>query len=131
MRRMLLLASLLAAPAAFATGERITLTGASEAFRDTLCISMSCVSAGPKDFTVNVRAVKGAFEVKVTSASGQHRLTHLAPANTEGRLSSTDLVRATSLVVRAIEEGPIPSAAPAKKAVASRKARPKSYLAAR
>lgn len=135
MRRLLLLAAVLAAPAALATGERILLTGHSEAFKETLCISMTCVTGGARDFTVAVRPARGGMEVSVTSASGQHRLSHVAPLNAEGRVSSTDLVRATSLVVQAIERGPVASSAPArvsKKAVATRKKlRPGSLLANR
>jgi hypothetical protein len=132
MRRLLLLAAVLAAPAALATGERILLTGSAEAFKETLCISMNCVAGGARDFTVAVRPGKGSVEVTVTSASGQHRLSHVAPLNDEGRVSSTDLVRATSLVVQAIEKGPVAGSAPAKKAVAAKKkARPVSLLANR
>lgn len=132
MRRLLLLAAVLVAPAALATGERILLTGQAEAFKETLCISMNCVVGGARDFTVAVRPGKASVEVVVTSASGQHRLSHVAPLNDEGRVSSTDLVRATSLVVQAIEKGPVASSAPAKKAVAAKKkARPGSLLANR
>lgn len=134
MRRLLLLAAVVAAPAAFATGERIVVTGQGEAFKETLCISMTCVTGGARDFTVAVRPARGGVEVSVTSASGQHRLAHVAPLNAEGRLSSTDLVRATSLVVQAIERGPVASPTPVAKkaAVASRKkVRPGSLLANR
>lgn len=133
MRRLLLLAAVLVAPAALATGERILLTGGhAEAFKETLCISMNCVAGGARDFTVAVRPGKASVEVTVTSASGQHRLSHVAPLNDEGRVSSTDLVRATSLVVQAIEKGPVAGSAPAKKAVAAKKKlRPGSLLANR
>lgn len=105
--RLAVVAALALAPAAFATGERITLTGQGEQLRDTLCLSMSCVTAGPRDFTVSARPVNGALEVTVTSSSGQHRLTHRAPLNEDGLVSTTDLVRATSLVLSAIERGPV------------------------
>jgi len=134
MNRLALVAALMLAPAAFATGERISVTGAAAPLKETLCFSMDCVQNGGKDFTVAGRSVKGGVEFTVTSSSGQVRLTHVAPVNEFDRVSSTDLVHVTSLVVRAIEKGPIanasPSPAPVKKAVASRKL-PKSAVAKR
>lgn len=127
MVRSALALAALVATSAFATGERLSITGAATPLRETLCISMTC-GAGAKDFTVSGRAVKGGLELTVTSASGQHRLTHLAPLNENGQLSSTDLVRATSLVVKAIENGPV--AAPAPKKLAVRKL-PRSAVAKR
>lgn len=123
MLRPTLAFALLFASAAFATGERITVTGAAAPLKETLCISMTCVQ-GPKDFAVSGRPVKGGLELTVTSAAGQHRLSLVAPLNENGQLSSTELVRVTSLVVKAIENGPVAAskpAAPAKKALASRK----------
>lgn len=136
MIRLLLCVTLLAAPAALATGERISLVGASDAFRETLCISMTCVSGGGKDFTVTARPARGGLDVVVTSASGQHRLTHHVPLNADGRISSTDLVRATSLILQAIERGPVagaPSPAPKKAKLARKTAKPRpgSLLATR
>jgi hypothetical protein len=46
-------------------------------------------------------------------ATGQRRLTFVAPAKADGTVSSTELVHATSLVLRAIEQAPAPAAAPA------------------
>ncbi|MFZ5440838.1 MAG: hypothetical protein ACOZQL_12585 [Myxococcota bacterium] len=121
MVRTALAIAVLTASAAFATGERITITGAAAPLQDTLCFSMTC-GQGPKDFTVSGRAVKGGVELTVTSASGQRRLTHVAPLNADGQIGSTDLVRATSLVVKAIENGPIAATPPAaKKTLASRR----------
>lgn len=128
MIRSLVLAALFTSTAAFATGERISITGAAAQLKETLCISMNCVNAGGRDFTVSGRVVKGGIEVTVTGAGGQPRLTHLAPLNASRQISSTDLVRATALVVQAIERGPIASAAPVKKAVAKR---PKAFFARR
>ncbi len=102
----------LAASTAFATGERITVTGAAAPLKDTLCFSMSCVGAGPRDFVVAGRAVKDGIEITVTSHTGQRRLTHVAATNAQGRVSSTDLVRATSLVLQSIEQGPIAAPKP-------------------
>ena len=132
MIRSLLIVSLLASTAAFATGERITITGAAAPLKDTLCFSMTCVSNGAKDFAVTGRAVKGGVEFTVTSATGQARLTHVARVNELNQISSTDLVHATSLVVQAIEKGPIAPPAP-KVAVAkaSKRAKAKAFLARR
>ena len=131
MIRSLLIASLFVSTGAFATGERISVTGAAAPLKETLCISMNCVSGtGAKDFTVTGRPVKGGVELTVTTAGGQARLTHLAPLNGFNQISSTDLVHATSLVVQAIEKGPI--APPAKKVAAvKKKFGPKAFLARR
>lgn len=108
MRRLLALPVMLAAPAAFATGERVLLVPASNPLQETLCFSMNCVKGGAKkDVTVAMRPVRGGVEFTVTTAKGQRRLTHLSPLNENGKVSSTDLVRATSLVVQAIEKGPV------------------------
>ncbi|MDP1829555.1 MAG: hypothetical protein Q8L48_40180 [Archangium sp.] len=130
MIRTLLIASLFASTAAFATGERISITGAAAPLKETLCISMNCVSGGgAKDFSITGRAVKGGVEFTVTSVSGQPRLTHVARLNEYNQISSTDLVHATSLVVQAIERGPI---APVKKVAAKKaKSRPKAFFARR
>jgi len=134
MLRLSVVAALLFAPAAFATGERITITGAAAPLHETLCISMTCVSGGGKDFTVSGRPVKGGVEFTVVAASGQHRLTHVAKLNEFGQVSSTDLVHATSLVVQAIEKGPVaaaPSPSAPKKALASSRKLLKSAVAKR
>jgi hypothetical protein len=132
-RSILLASALLASTAAFATGERISITGAAAPLKETLCISMNCVSGGARDFTVTGKAVKGGVELTVTSVSGQARLTHFAPLNEWNQIGSTDLVRATSLVVQSIERGPIAPPAARKAAVASkaRKLKGKAFLARR
>lgn len=111
MLRFVALVAVLAAPAALATGERIVLSPASNPLADTLCFSMSCVKAGGQA-TVSARAVKGGMEFTVTMSSGQRRLTHVAPLNADGKVSSTDLVHATTLVLAAIEKGPQQGDAP-------------------
>lgn len=112
MRRLTCLVALLAVPA-FATGETIVVTGAAAQLKDTLCISMTCVSSGAKDFTVTGKQEGKTVELTVTSSSGQRRLTHAVPLNESNRMSSTDLVTATSLVQRSIEIGAInPPATP-------------------
>jgi hypothetical protein len=94
---------------------------------------MNCVSGGGvKDFIITGRAVKGGVEVTVTSVNGQPRLTHVARLNELNQISSTDLVHATSLVVQAIEKGPIaPPAPPVKKFAAKKKALKGAFLARR
>ncbi|HEY1088869.1 MAG TPA: hypothetical protein VGE37_14290 [Archangium sp.] len=130
MFRTLLAVTVFASTAAFATGERVSVTGAASALKETLCISMTCVGSGPKEFVVSGRAVKGGVELTVTSANGQTRLTHLAKVNESNQIGSTDLVAATTLVIRSIEKGPIAPAAPAKVAKAA-KAKKKAFFAAR
>lgn len=107
MRRFLLLVTVLAAPAAFATGERVLLTPAANPLSETICFSMNCVKGGGRDAVVAMRAVKGGVEFTVTMANGQRRLTHVTKLNENGKVSSTDLVRVTSLVFQAIETGPV------------------------
>ena len=131
MIRSLLIASLFVSSAALATGERISITGAAAPLKETLCISMNCVSGGAKDFTVTGRSVKGGVELTVTTSGGQPRLTHLAPLNGMNQISSTDLVHATSLVVQAIEKGPIAPPAQKKVAAVKKKSGPKAFLARR
>ncbi|MBL8918020.1 MAG: hypothetical protein JNJ54_04095 [Myxococcaceae bacterium] len=120
MRSLLLAVVLtLAAVPAWATGERVLLTGAAEPFRETLCVSMTCVRSGARDAVVSARPVKGGVELTVKSASGQVKLVHVAPLNEDGALSSIDVVRASSLAVKAIESAkPLTAATPkvAKKA---------------
>ena len=132
MIRSLLLASFFVSSAAFATGERISITGAAVPLKETLCISMNCVSGGAKDFVVTGKAARGGVEFTVTSVSGQLRLTTFAPLNEWNQISSTDLVHATSLVVQSIERGPIAPPAVKKTAVARKsKTRAKAFLARR
>jgi hypothetical protein len=115
MNRLALLAALLVAPAAFATGERIVLVPADSQLKETLCLSMTCVE-GRGEAVVAARPVKGGVEISVTMANGQRRLTHVV-STTDGAISSTDLVHASTLVFKAIEVGPQQGAAP--KAVAA------------
>lgn len=110
MTRLSAAVMLLASTVALATGERVSLTPASNPLKETLCVSMACGADEP-DATVTSRPSRGGLEITVTMSSGQRRLTHLLPANADGTVSSTDLVRATSLVVRAIEEGPVKTSA--------------------
>lgn len=107
--------ALTAAPA-WATGERVLLTGAAEPFRETICVSMTCVRSGARDAIVTARSVKGGLELTVKNAAGQVKLVHVAPLNDDGELSSIDVVRASSLAVKAIESskplsGPAPKVA--------------------
>jgi hypothetical protein len=92
----------LAAPA-WATGERVIVTAAAEPFRETICVSMTCVSSGAREAVVSARAVKEGVEVTVKSASGQVKLVHVTPRTEDGSLSSIDVVTASTLVVKAIE----------------------------
>lgn len=132
MSRLLGTAALLLSTTALATGERILLEPSENPLRDALCLSMSCEKAGRPDAVVSTRSVRGGLEVTVTAASGQRRLTHLVKAKSDGSLSSTDLVRATSLVVRAIEEGPVEGdrAPPPAKKLAGHKKKGKTRLLA-
>ena len=76
---------------------------------------MTCVTSGPRDAVVTARALKDGVELTVKSPSGQVKLVHLTPFTADGDLSSIDVVRASSLAVKAIESNkPI-----APKAVAS------------
>lgn len=110
------LASLTLAAPAWATGERVLLTREAEPFRETICVSMTCVRTGARDAIVTARSVKGGLELTVKAASGQVKLVHVAPLNEEGALSSIDVVRASSLAVKAIESSrPLTAAAPAAK----------------
>jgi hypothetical protein len=107
-------AALTVAAPAWATGERVLLTREAEPFRETICVSMTCVRAGARDAVVSAKAVKGGLELTVKSASGQVKLVHVTPLNDEGQLSSIDLVRASTLAVKAIESSK-PLTAPAPK----------------
>lgn len=127
MVRMLALAAVVLASTAFATGERVLVTGAAAPLKETLCISMTCVTSGPREFIVSGRPVKGGVEVTVTTSTGQARLTHLAKVNASNQISSTDLVAASTLVIRSIEKGPIAPPKP----VATRKPRTKAFYAQR
>ncbi len=121
MIRTFLLATVIASSGAFATGERIVINGAAAPLKETLCFSMNCVTSGAREFTVSGKPVKGGIELTVVSLSGQPRLTYVAKLNEWNQISSTDLVHATSLVVRAIERGPVAPPAPAKSAAVAKK----------
>lgn len=131
MIRTLLLSAVIASSAAFATGERISITGAAAPLKETLCISMNCVTGGAKDFVVSGKPVKGGIEVTVVALSGQTRLSYVAKLNEWNQISSTDLVHATSLVVQAIERGPVAPPAASKPVAVAKKVRPKAFLARR
>ena len=107
MRSVLLLASLLSLPA-LATGEKVLLTPVNSPLADTLCVSMNCVTDGAHDVTIAAKEVKGAMQFTVSSASGQVKLVTTASMTELGQVSSTDLVHATTLIVKAIE-GPLPA----------------------
>lgn len=112
--RAALLLVLVSVPA-LATGERVVVTAAAEPFRETICVSMTCVASGARDAVVSARPVKGGVELTVKSAQGQVKLVHVAPLSDEGELSTIDVVRASSLVVQAIE-APRPASQPVAKA---------------
>jgi hypothetical protein len=111
--------ALVAAPA-WAVGEKIILPSEAQPFasqiKDTLCVSMDCVAdkSGGLDATVTgklIKAKKGQTEVElqVVSSTGAVKATVKAPVNDQGRISSMDLVTATSAMIAAIE-GPEPKA---------------------
>lgn len=103
MRSALVAVLVVVAAPAWAVGERVLVTTAAEPLKETLCVSMNCVSAGGRDAIVSARPVKGGLEVTVKSPNGDVKLVHVIPSGDEGDLSSIDLVRASSLVVKAIE----------------------------
>jgi hypothetical protein len=132
MRRFLLLITVLAAPAAFATGERVLLTpAANNPLQDTICFSMNCVKGGGRDAVVAMRPVKGGVEWTVTMANGQRRLTHVTKLNDNGKVGSTDLVHLTSLVLQAIETGPVKGEAPAAPTAQKARKHPRLKMIAR
>ena len=103
MRSIIIAAIVAFAAPAWATGERVLLSREAEPFRDSLCVSMTCVSAGPRDAVVTARSLKGGVELTVRSASGQVKLVYLTRFNASGDLSSLEVMRATALAVKAIE----------------------------
>ena len=106
-RLSLVLVALLSAPA-WAVGERISVpkgVSFAEQLHETLCISMEC--GGAVDASVTAKVVGGKAEIKVFNNAGQLKGTITAPLNNEGRISSMDLVSATSGIISAIE-GPMP-----------------------
>jgi hypothetical protein len=139
-RTFLVLMAVTAAPA-WAVGERIIIPSAAQPFgdqlKDTLCVSMDCVqdkSAG-LDATVTGKVLKGKkgdqVELNVISSTGAVKATVKAPLADNGRISSMDLVTATSAIIAAIE-GPEPKAkaaaadkpAPTKTAKVAKKGKP-------
>ena len=110
MRFLLLMAAALSVPA-FATGERVMVTPVGSPLNETLCVSMTCVNEGAHDVTVSAKELKGSMQFTVKSRSGQVRLVTQASLTQEGQISSTDLVHATALIVKAIE-GPADTSAP-------------------
>lgn len=125
MRPALIAVLVVVAAPAWAVGERVLVTSAAEPLKETLCVSMNCVSSGGRDATVSARPVKGGLEVTVKSAGGDVKLVHLIPSGEEGDLSSIDLVRASSLVVKAIETPQ--RAAPKAQKLARKPGRPALY----
>ena len=130
-RSVLVLMVMVSAPA-WAVGERISLPKGhpfTEQLRETLCISMEC-GAGT-DASITARVIKGnKAEIKVFTPSGNLKATVTAPLQDDGRISSMDLVAATSGIIQGIEgqdPGKAASAAAVKKDKAS-KAR-KSFAA--
>ncbi|MBK7863628.1 MAG: hypothetical protein IPJ65_34480 [Archangiaceae bacterium] len=126
-----------AAAPAWAVGERVSIPkGApyADQLRETLCISMECGTG--TDASVTARVLKGKVdkvELKVFSPSGALKTTVTAPLDDSGRMSSMDLVAATSGLIAGIE-GAEPSSkvaaakAPSKKTLAAAKAKKKSGL---
>lgn len=132
-RSVLVLMALAAAPA-WAVGERISLPkGAApftEQLRETLCISMEC-GAGV-DASLTAKVIKGnKAEIKVLGPGGAVKATITAPINEAGRMSTMDLVAATSGIIAGIESSGAPAAPvvekKSKRALAS-KAKKKSSL---
>ena len=136
MLRSALVMTVLASTPAWAVGERIALSKGPEFMQqlhETLCISMEC---GPGvDATISAKVVKGKAEIKVLASGGAVKATITAPLNDAGRISSMDLVAATSGIIQAIE-GNLPKAKPdeaadptsAKKKALAAKAKKKSSL---
>jgi hypothetical protein len=98
---------------AWASGERVLLLPTDSPLRESLCISMNCVSAAPYAATVTTRKSGNAVRVTVASDSGQVRLTHRVPLDSSGEMAATDVLRAVALSLVAIEnDRPTASAAP-------------------
>jgi hypothetical protein len=115
-RSALVLIALVAAPA-WAVGERISVPkGAvfADQLKETLCISMEC-GAGI-DASITAKVIKGnKVELKVFAATGNLKATVTAPLNADGRISSMDLVAATSGLIAGIEASDPGKQAPAAK----------------
>lgn len=127
-RSVLVLMAVAAAPA-WAVGERVALPKSgpefTEQLRESLCISMEC-GVGV-DATLTAKVVKGKAEIKVMSSTGALKATITAPLNDAGRMSSMDLVSATSGIISAIESPEPSSKAPAAKKKVAAKAKKSSY----
>jgi len=131
MRSIILAAVVALAAPAWATGERVLLTRDAEPFRENICVSMTCVTSGPRDAVVTARSVKEGVELTVKSPSGQVKLVHLTRFTADGDLSSIDVVRASSLAVKAIESNKPLTAPTAKVASAPKKSAKLRLLAHR
>jgi|CXWL01.1.fsa_nt_gi hypothetical protein len=106
MIRPLTVAIALVSASAWATGERIQITGNGAyvaQLKETLCISMECVGKGQAaQANVIANVVKNELEVKVVGFDGRTR--HIEKvAITNDRVSAFDLVSATSKLLAAIE----------------------------
>jgi hypothetical protein len=111
-RSALILLAVVASPA-WAVGERIIIPSGvhpyGEQLKETLCVSMECVESrnGGLDATVSGKLLKNKkgdqVELQVLAPSGALKATVKAPVNDAGRMSSTDLVAATSAIIGAIE----------------------------
>ena len=108
LKTSLALIATLAALPAFATGERILVTGngpAVDQLKETLCLSMECVSSKDGvEAVVSAKAAGDNIELRVTGSDGSVRLTQRVAALDDGRFGSTDLVSSTSKVFKAIEQ---------------------------
>ncbi len=129
---LVLMVTLLAAPA-WAVGERISVPKGlsfSDQLRETLCISMECGSA--TDASVTAKVIKGnKAEIKVFSPSGALKATVTAPLGDDGRLSSMDLVAATSGIIQGIEGSESSKASKASATASAAPAKSKKALASK
>jgi hypothetical protein len=98
----------LAALPAFATGERIFVSGqgaAVDQLKETLCLSMECVaSKDGVEAVVSAKVAGDNIELRVTGSDGSVRMTQRVAALDDGRFGSTDLVSSTSKIFKAIEQ---------------------------
>ncbi len=138
-KHILGLITLLGATSAFATGERVNLvvTGGAASLKDdfkqALCVSLECGS-GRSNVTIRATAVKGAMELSVDN--GRRVVVGHVPLKADGRVSATDLAKASVAVFAAIETPnakPAAAAQPAPRVATAKKAHklPKIRLAAR
>jgi hypothetical protein len=108
LKTSLALIAVLAALPAFATGERIFVTGqgpAVDQLKETLCLSMECVaSRDGVEAVVTAKAAGDNIELRVTGSDGSVRFTQRIAALDDGRFGSTDLVSSSSKVFKAIEQ---------------------------